>query len=380
MDILCNIFLSKLTGVPRSWYKSFMLGHTFATWSQFSQAFLARFGELDTELVFDRFKRLQQLTTVEAYYDEFEKCRGQLLSKIPSLTAEYFMENFIGDLQPEIKGMIRLLEPTTLEQALKLARFYEHTLAPHSKKYSSVSDTSKGNFVKPNQNKTYNINTSGLSTGKPSILASKKAADSTIAKPRPLTYAQREERRQKGLCFYCDKKFIKGHECKKPQNFLMIVDDNEVEDYCGAPKYDEDPGEEEWQGQDLVLTALGMKENSQNPPLQLKGEFINKPVKILIDGGSSLNWMKLSLGKEMQLEFYEQEPITVNLANGDTITSSLKCNDLKWKCNGHTFSTQVWLMELKDWDIILGVEWLSQLGNLHCNYAEQSLKFLWDGQ
>lgn len=62
------------------------------TWHQFTQAFLARFEEVETELVFDRFKKLQQNTTVEVYFDEFEKCRGQLLSKIPSLTLEYFLE------------------------------------------------------------------------------------------------------------------------------------------------------------------------------------------------------------------------------------------------------------------------------------------------
>lgn len=70
-----------MTGTPRSWYKSFMVGRERVTWQQFTQAFLARFGELETELVFDKFKKLQQVSTVEQYFDEFEKCRGQLLSK-----------------------------------------------------------------------------------------------------------------------------------------------------------------------------------------------------------------------------------------------------------------------------------------------------------
>ncbi|KAL8101446.1 hypothetical protein AgCh_033370 [Apium graveolens] len=100
-----------MTGTPRSWYKSFMVGRDRVTWHQFTQAFLARFGEVETELVFDRFKKLQQVTTVEVYFDEFEKCRCQLLSKIPSLTSEYFMENFIGGLQTEIRGAL----PTKLK-------------------------------------------------------------------------------------------------------------------------------------------------------------------------------------------------------------------------------------------------------------------------
>lgn len=91
------------------------------------RCFHIRFGEIDTELVFDKFKRLQQNSSVEEYYDEFEKIRGQILKKIPSLTTDYFLENFVGGLNQEIKGMIRLLEPTSLEQALRLARHYEST-------------------------------------------------------------------------------------------------------------------------------------------------------------------------------------------------------------------------------------------------------------
>lgn len=128
-----------LNGTPRSWFKSFMIGREKVSWQNFSEAFMARFGAVETDLVFDRFKKLQQVTSVEHYYDEFEKCRGQLLRKIPSLTSEYFLENFIGGLQGEIKGMIRLLEPNTLEQALRLARYYESTLNMSSKRSNSFS-------------------------------------------------------------------------------------------------------------------------------------------------------------------------------------------------------------------------------------------------
>ena len=141
------IAVMHLSGVPRSWYKSFMIGRHNATWGQFTRAFLARFGEADTELVFDKFKKLQQVSTVEAYFDDFEKCRGQLLMKIPGLTNEYFLENFIGGLQNDIRGMLRLLEPVTLEQALKLARYYEQTLGSQPKKRDS-----SGNFQRATSN------------------------------------------------------------------------------------------------------------------------------------------------------------------------------------------------------------------------------------
>lgn len=58
--------------------------------------------------MFEKFKKLQLTKSVEQYYDEFERCRGQLIKNIPSLIPEYFLKNFVGRLLNDIKGMIRL--------------------------------------------------------------------------------------------------------------------------------------------------------------------------------------------------------------------------------------------------------------------------------
>lgn len=71
-----------MNGSSRSCYRS---------WQQFTRALLARFGELETELVFDKLKRLQQFTTVEWYFDEFVNSRGKLLNKFSSYTQEYLL-------------------------------------------------------------------------------------------------------------------------------------------------------------------------------------------------------------------------------------------------------------------------------------------------
>lgn len=159
-----------LTGIPRSWYKSFMIGRDGVGWLEFSEAFIARFGELDTDLVFEKFKKLQQTKSVEEYYDDFERCRGQLLKKIPSLTPEYFLENFVGGLQNEIRGMIRLLEPSSLAQALKLARYYEQSLGAQSKRYSGYGSSYKANTGTQVAAKTGTANAGGSSIGQAPLL------------------------------------------------------------------------------------------------------------------------------------------------------------------------------------------------------------------
>ncbi|KAE8668032.1 hypothetical protein F3Y22_tig00112349pilonHSYRG00099 [Hibiscus syriacus] len=45
--------------------------------------------------------------------------------------------------------------------------------------------------------------------------------------PRRISAAEAQSRREKGLCYYCDAKFIPGHKCKDPQLFLL---DDELED------------------------------------------------------------------------------------------------------------------------------------------------------
>lgn len=142
------------------------------------------------------------------------------------------------------------------------------------------------------------------------------------------------------------------------------------------------PEEEDadWQGQELILAALGMKGPQEHSPLQLTGNFKGQQAKMLIDGGSAVNWISSNLSEVLQLEVIKQKPITVTLPNGVQVTSQLKCDSFKRNYENHSFETAVWLMELKEWDVILGVEWLAQLGDLKCNYSDKSLQFIWNKQ
>ena len=45
--------------------------------------------------------------------------------------------------------------------------------------------------------------------------------------PHTLTPQQLQERRVKGLCFNCDKNYIKGHKCGENKIFYMECDEEE---------------------------------------------------------------------------------------------------------------------------------------------------------
>lgn len=48
-----------------------------------------------------------------------------MLEKIPQLTGDFFLGNFIGGLKDETKKIVKLLDPDTLSKAYKQAKFYE---------------------------------------------------------------------------------------------------------------------------------------------------------------------------------------------------------------------------------------------------------------
>ncbi|KAL8135501.1 hypothetical protein AgCh_010225 [Apium graveolens] len=183
----------------------------------------------DCEEYFSIFEVTNQRRSAIAAMHMSGTPRGQLLSKIPGLTPEYFLENFIGGLQAEIRSMIRLLEPRTLEQALKVARSYEQ---------SQTSQPKKGNSYRT----SYSYQASYKYVAEPS--SNNNNNKSTLIVPA------------KGA------EFVRGHECKKPQNFLMIAEEETTNDYEGAPIFDEDPNEEEYDLQEkkLILAALGVHE------------------------------------------------------------------------------------------------------------------------
>lgn len=46
----------------------------------------------------------------------------------------------------------------------------------------------------------------------------------STSRPKRLTAAEMQQRRDKGLCYNCDEKFVLGHGCKKQMLYLLQLD------------------------------------------------------------------------------------------------------------------------------------------------------------
>ncbi|KAL8108280.1 hypothetical protein AgCh_024650 [Apium graveolens] len=114
------------------------------------------------------------------------------------------IERLFTSMEVDIEGMLRSLEPRPQEKALKLARYYEQSLAlPPKRICRALAKVVKANPLCPEPEVSL-LKLLLSSNSKSSTMVPYKSADILTSKPRPLKYSQREERRHKGRTWRCD--------------------------------------------------------------------------------------------------------------------------------------------------------------------------------
>ena len=114
---------------------------------------------------------------------------------------------------------------------------------------------------------------------------------------RRLTPAELHDKREKGLCYNCDKKYSANHRCRSKFLFLMGTDDNELAS-C-EQELPPDSVEEVIIGDISSLNALAGQINPRS--LCLVGEVSSHSFQVLIDSGNTHNFIKPVVAERLGL-------------------------------------------------------------------------------
>ncbi|KAI5405361.1 hypothetical protein KIW84_052223 [Lathyrus oleraceus] len=110
-------------------------------------------------------------------------------------------------------------------------------------------------------------------------------------------------RRAKGLCYWCDDKFSFTHKCPNRQLMLLHYDDTEDDQLSGdilkPSDFSTDSIPTVEPEHHLSLNA--MKGDSHMGMLRFSGLIENIKVQVLIDGGSSDNFLQPRIAKFLKL-------------------------------------------------------------------------------
>ena len=102
--------------------------------------------------------------------------------------------------------------------------------------------------------------------------------------------------------------------------------------------------------------------------LKIEGYIKNKKVIVLIDSGSTNNFIHCKIAKELNCFLYPAPKCQVVVANGGTINCCWRCHNIKlsmWEC---VLNSPLLSIPMGGADVVLGIQWLQSLGTIAFNF------------
>ena len=302
-------------------------------WEEFIMDVCARFKDDLGGKVVEDFNKLQQTGTVDDYLAKFEELKSLLLLKTPTMPDTHLLDSFIGGLKPAIKPLVKAFKPLTLSQAIEQAQLQEeHVQAlkyipekPY--KFSQHSPHSKPLLPTP---------AAGYRTSPHSHLKApqnnpipSKVPSSDLPKPtRFIPAAERAEKMAKGLCFICDQPYERGHKCSSVGKQLFLVEvlgeEDEEGETTGTKPF---AGEMEFEGAEVTpqLSINAMNGSPGYNTMRVNGDLGKKIIHILLDSGSTHNFLDEQLAKKLGYKLELIPTQSVIIAGGQIMPCQYVC-------------------------------------------------------
>ncbi|XP_035544590.1 uncharacterized protein LOC118347985 [Juglans regia] len=289
---------------------------TFLSWEEFIKAVQIRFGSTPYDDPMESLTRLKQVSTVNDYKSEFEI----FSNRIRGFYEKNKLSCFLSGLRDEIRLPVRMLNPLSLNDAFGLAKIQEQYVVSIRRPWrNSLTDSSK---FSPESNL--------LNSGQtPSLLGAPRVSPLPRLPYHKVSESQMVERRRKGLCYFCDDKWQPGHKCARPKLFLL--EGMEFGESSGEENVDAtgelvvEPVEVEAEMASISLQS--MVGGGRPKTMRLMACIGKKKLIILIDTGSTHNFVDTVAAARCKLHVQLGQTISVKVANGWTVPQSNLIDD-----------------------------------------------------
>jgi hypothetical protein len=353
-----------LSNVALQWFRWYTKNRGQLRWNEFVKALLHRFGPTDYEDPSEALSRLKQTTTVNAYQEAFEK----LSHKVDDLPETFLVGCFIAELKDEIRLDVRVKQPKTLSESISVTHLIEEC-----NQFQRKTNNHFRLAATPFQPRQQQNSTVGLLGSSPSQRTPQ--AQGTFSGPvRRLTGQEARERREKGLCFYCDERYVPGHRCSRPQLFMMV----DVQPNKDETDVDMDIELAEEAIPEISFHALAGTAHPQT--FRVIGKVGNKELTVLIDGGSTHNFIDQSVVTKLGLPVVRGRTFKVTVGNKEVIECTGRCLGLSLSLQGITIRANFFVLPVTACQAVLGVQWLETLGPIETDYRKLSMSFTQAGR
>ena len=359
------------------WVSNYLSIKRNVDWTEFVIDLSARFKDESGLNVVEQFNKLQQTGSIEDYIDEFDNSRSLMEQHHHVLPDLYLLGSFIGGLKPTVKPFVKAFKPASVTESINYARLQEESLQATAHKF--VKGT--GNVQKAVGPIVYSTYTNN--SHKPPLLPTPQtkplqaAVGKTGTKPFKFIPADvRAEKIAKGLCYYCDNKYERGHKCqfKEPQLFTVEIP------CCEMESSDSETDSSDLDKGDPCISVNALSGSTSFSTMRVKGLVLDKSLHILIDSGSTHNFLDTQAAKNMNCVIENVDAHTITVADGTQIQCQGIVKNFCWKLNGLEFTADVLVISLGSCDMVLGIQWLSTLGTVKRDFHKLIMQFSWKGQ
>nr|GEY56625.1 retrotransposable element Tf2 [Tanacetum cinerariifolium] len=297
------------------WHQQFeKLNGNSVSWEDYQKALLARF-DTDFEDPLYELKNLKCDSTVQKYHEKFEL----LLNKV-EMPKTHAISLFLGGMPQSISLPVRMFKPKSLSDTASLCKA---TIAAHKVKQSPIlpkpntgygSFGNRGGYVAPRNLLLWHY------------LLLRQLLQILLGKPHMEMYAM------EGV----------GEEFVMPE-----VTNEEI------PQ--------------IFLNALTGITSYRT--MRVIGHFGKQKIHILIDSGSTHNFVDIFMAKKLGCKIHKIDPLQVVVADGNKLVSDSMCRGFSWMLHEEKFTSDVMLLPLGGCEMVLGVQWLATLGDIMWNFT-----------
>jgi len=196
-----------------------------------------------------------------------------------------------------------------------------------------------------------------------------------------LTPANIQFRWEKGICFTCDEKYSPTHQCVNKYYFLLQCEDEippEPDPNVQSQQIVQNQSEEFDQTPNLSYNA--MKSNMMRGTIRFTRFIQGHKIQILIDGGSSDNFIQPRVDKFLHLPIYQTPRLKVLVDNWEQLECEGEVQNIPVQIQEHSLYISAYVLPIAGAELVLGSQWLATVDTHLVNYKERFLTFYINGE
>lgn len=189
-----------------------------------------------------------------------------------------------------------------------------------------------------------------------------------------------------GLCYFSDEKYSPGHKCNLPKHmFVMELEDCMAEEltpviYSSIIEPAEDTNMTTVEGETPMISYCALAGIKGAQTIQVMGYSGKKLVQILLNSGSTLNFIDMESVKRLGCTVVPTPISYVNLGNNSKEVTSGVIKKFGWMLHCKTYYSDLIVFPIGRYDIVLGVLWMNTLGPVTMDFNELIMSFTHQGK